>query len=232
MPKYDTSSDSDYEISRHRQQGQGQGRGRLFGRQRPMHQLLGGGKVADVLLWRDPKISAALLIGVTSIWFLFEVVEYNLVSLLCHICITTMLVIFLWYQTSYYMNWNPPNIPELLWKHEAALKETASIFHRKSNQLLAKFLDIACGRDVAGFFLTIISLYILSVIGSCCSFLNLLFLGFLGSLTLPYMYDRYENEVDYLAGRLNKEVKRSYKKFDTNVLNKIPRGPVKDKKRS
>ncbi|KAE8676130.1 Detected protein of unknown function [Hibiscus syriacus] len=53
-----------------------------------MDAILGGGKVADVLLWRNPKVSTALLLGVTTTWFLFEVVEYNFVTLLCHISIT------------------------------------------------------------------------------------------------------------------------------------------------
>lgn len=52
--------------------------------------------VADVLLWRKRNISASLLVGMTVMWFLFEVVEYNFVTLLCHISITTMLVFFIW----------------------------------------------------------------------------------------------------------------------------------------
>ncbi|GLU12971.1 hypothetical protein SLE2022_296240 [Rubroshorea leprosula] len=216
MPKYDSSIHSDY--GKH---------ARLFGRQRPMHQVLGGGKVADVLLWRNKEVSAALLIWVTVIWFLFEVVEYNFVTLVCHVLMATMLVIFVWDKTVGYLNWNPPNIPEFVWKQEAALKEVAWTFHSGSNQLLSVFLNIACGADLAVFLLTVVSLYILSLIGSCFSFLNFLFLGFLSHLTLPYLYDRYEDEVDHFAGTLSWE---AYTKFDSNVLNKIPRGPVKDKK--
>lgn len=48
--------------------------------------------------------------------------------------------------------------------------------------------------------------------------------------TLPALYERYENEVDYLAGKSRKDVKKLYRKFDSNVLDKIPRGPVRGKK--
>ncbi len=48
--------------------------------------------------------------------------------------------------------------------------------------------------------------------------------------TLPVFYERYEEEVDYLATRGNRDLKKLYTKFDSNVLNKIPRGPVKNKK--
>ncbi|MBA0646215.1 hypothetical protein Goklo_014196, partial [Gossypium klotzschianum] len=45
---------------------------RLFGRERPVHHVLGGGKSADVFLWRNKKISAGVLGGATAIWVLFE----------------------------------------------------------------------------------------------------------------------------------------------------------------
>ncbi|XP_022774900.1 reticulon-like protein B9 [Durio zibethinus] len=219
MPIYE-SSESDNETTP---------RVKLFGRQRPMHAILGGGKVADVLLWRNRNASAALLIGVSAIWFLFEVVEYNFVTLLCHISITTMLVIFIWCMTAEYFGWNRPQIPELL-SNEHTFQEVVSNFHLRFNQYLRYFLHIAGGNDPVQFFLVIISLYIISVIGSCFDFVNLLFIGFLCMETLPYLYNRYEREVDYHAGQMTRKVSKMYRWFDSRVLNKIPRGPVKDKK--
>ncbi|KAK8487372.1 hypothetical protein V6N11_021444 [Hibiscus sabdariffa] len=195
MPIFESSSDSDNE---------GTPQLKLFGRHRPVDAILGGGKVADVLLWRDPKVSATLLLGVTMIWFLFEVVEYNLVTLLCHISITTMLVIFIWCISADYFGWNRPNIPELL-SNETAFYEVVSVFHWRFNQFLKIFLHIAGGNDPVNFFLVIISLYITSVIGSYFDFLNLLFLGFVSLGTLSYLYSRYENEVDYHAGRMSRK---------------------------
>jgi len=52
--------------------------------------------VADVLLWKDRNLSAGVLLGATLIWYLFEVVEYNIIPLLCQIAILAMLVIFIW----------------------------------------------------------------------------------------------------------------------------------------
>ncbi|CAH1414722.1 unnamed protein product [Lactuca virosa] len=40
---------------------------KLFGRQKPIHHILGGGKSADVLLWRNKKISAGVLCGATAV---------------------------------------------------------------------------------------------------------------------------------------------------------------------
>jgi hypothetical protein len=52
--------------------------------------------VADIMLWRDRNLSAGILAGATLIWFLFDVAEYNLVTLLCHIALLGMLVLFIW----------------------------------------------------------------------------------------------------------------------------------------
>ncbi|KAM0030402.1 hypothetical protein Hdeb2414_s0018g00536681 [Helianthus debilis subsp. tardiflorus] len=40
---------------------------KLFGRQKPVHHILGGGKPADVLLLRNKKISASVLFGGTAV---------------------------------------------------------------------------------------------------------------------------------------------------------------------
>ncbi|KAJ4713447.1 Reticulon-like protein [Melia azedarach] len=200
---------------------------RLFGRQQPIRAVLGGGKVADILLWENKTVSAALLIGMTVIWFLFEVVEYNFVTLMCHLSITTMLVTFIWFKGAEFFNWNRPKIPETVLS-ESTFREVASTFRAKFNQILSKLLDIACGKDPGLFILAVASLYILSVIGTCFTFLNLLYLGFFCLQTLPFLYDRYEDQVDYLADKEIRRLKKMFKRFNSSVLNKIPRQPVKE----
>lgn len=182
--------------------------------------------MADILLWRDRNFSAALLAGTTLIWFLFEVVEYNFVTLLCHLSITAMLVIFIWQKAAEMFNWEAPQIPPVMFTFD----HVSSTFHRRFNQLLPKLIDIASGRDFGQFILVIIILYVLSVIGSCFSSLNLLYLGLFCMETVPFLYDRYEEEFDMLVGRMVKEMRRVYRRLDAQFLNKIPRGPVKEKK--
>lgn len=47
--------------------------------------------------------------------------------------------------------------------------------------------------------------------------------------TLPVLYQRYKTEVDHLVAKGSDDIKKFYKKVDSNLLNKIPRGPVKTK---
>ncbi|PNX77068.1 reticulon-like protein B2 [Trifolium pratense] len=123
------------------------------------------------------------------VWFLFEVVEYNLVTLLCHILIALMLILFVWHNAAGLITWRLPNIYDL-----EIPDYTVRFLHNKFNFFLRKFYDIATGKDLRFFFV------------------------------------RYEHEVDYLASKGNQDVKRLFNKLDSTVLNRIPRGPVKEKK--
>lgn len=61
--------------------------------------------VADILLWRSKYLPAGILAGATTIWFLFEVVEYPFLTLMCHISIIAMLVVFVWSNVAAPMDW-------------------------------------------------------------------------------------------------------------------------------
>ncbi|KAB5524398.1 hypothetical protein DKX38_022147 [Salix brachista] len=242
MPIY--SSDSDNETMPQT---------KLFGRQRSIRSVLGGGQVADVLLWENKKVSAALSVGMTVLWLLFEVAEYNFVTLFCHISIAAMLIIFIWFTTADFFNWyiyiimillifisriifavvnpnqNPPRIPGSI-LDKSTFNEFAFTFHERSNQALSKFIDIARGKEPALFFMAIFFLLMLSVIGNYFTFLNFLYICFVCLQTLPFLHNKFEDEVEMYAGKLIRQVKKMFRRFDSSVLNKIPRGPVKEKK--
>lgn len=51
---------------------------------------------ADVFLWRNKKVSAGVLGGATATWVLFELLQYHLLTLVCHILVGVLAVLFLW----------------------------------------------------------------------------------------------------------------------------------------
>jgi len=59
---------------------------------------------ADVLLWRNKKISAGVLTGATAIWVLFEWLNYHLLSLVCFALALGMLAQFVWINASGLIN--------------------------------------------------------------------------------------------------------------------------------
>ncbi|KAJ0989193.1 hypothetical protein J5N97_007549 [Dioscorea zingiberensis] len=202
---------------------------KLFGRERPLHELLGGGRVADLALWRNKQSSGGVLAAASVIWILFEVMEYNFLTLLCHILITVMLSIFIWANASALLDKAPPKIPDIILSGKA-FKEVALAFQVELNKFLSFLHDIATGKDLKLFLMTIAGLWIVSVMGNYFNPLNLLYFGYLCFQTLPALYEQYEDNVDSLAYQGVHDLKKLFKRFDEDVLKKIPRGPVKDKK--
>lgn len=49
--------------------------------------------------------------------------------------------------------------------------------------------------------------------------------------TVPVLYEKYEDQVDALSERATIEIKKQYVVFDSRVLSKIPKGPLKEKKK-
>ncbi|KAF5478167.1 hypothetical protein F2P56_004751 [Juglans regia] len=203
---------------------------RLFGREKPVHTVFGGGKPADVFLWRNKKISAGVLGGATAAWILFELLEYHLLTLVCHILILILSILFLWSNASTFIYKRPPHIPEF---HipEKPLLQFAAALRIEINRAFVVLRDIASGRDLKKFLYAIAGLWVLSILGNWCNFLTLFYIAFVLLQTLPVFYEKYEVQVDSFAEKAHAEIKKQYAVFDAKVLSKIPRGPLKDKKK-
>ncbi|PIN20185.1 Reticulon [Handroanthus impetiginosus] len=218
-PKRETAPSSDKEeISR------------LFVDEKPVHQVFGEGKPADIFLWRNKKISAAVVGGATAVWVLFELLEYHLLTLVCHISILGLSLMFLWSNASIFISKRPPHIPQVRLPEDPFL-EVASTLQFAINSAFAALREIAAGRDLKKFLLVVFVLWALSIVGSCCSFLTLLYIVFVLLHTVPVLYEKYDDKIDALAEKALIEIKKQYAVFDAKVLSKIPRGPL-DKKRA
>ncbi|CDP08746.1 unnamed protein product [Coffea canephora] len=204
---------------------------RLFGREKPVHQVFGGGKPADVFLWRNKRISAAVLGGATAVWVLFELLEYHLLTLVCHILILALAILFLWSNATTFINKSPPRIPEVRLSEEPFLQVAAAV-RFEINRALAVLREIASGRDLKKFLAVVSGLWFFSILGSYCNFLTLFYITFVLLHTLPVLYEKYEDKVDSFAEKAMIEIRKKYAVFDEKVLSKIPRGPSKDKKRA
>jgi len=202
---------------------------RLFGREQPIHKALGGGKPADVFLWRNRNISAGVLGGATAIWILFELLGYHLLTFVCHGLIFSLGVLFLWSNASSFINKLPPRIPEVIIPEDLVVNIALSTRY-EINRAFANLRQIALGRDIKKFLMVIAGLWLLSVLGSCCNFLTLVYIVFVVLHTVPVLYEKYEDRIDSYGEKGWVEIKKQYAVFDEKVLSKVPRGPAKDKK--
>jgi len=202
---------------------------RLFGREKPVHTLFGGGKSADVILWRNKQTSAGVLAGATVMWLLFEWLGYYLLTLICHVLILGITILFVWSNASAFINKQPVRIPQISFS-EKVFQDVASALRFEINRLFTVIHDVASGRDLKKFLMVVAGLWILSVIGSWANFLTLFYVAFVFAHTVPVLYEKYEDQVDAFTFKAMDEAKKHYGTFDAKVLSKIPRGPLKDKK--
>ncbi|KAG6783942.1 hypothetical protein POTOM_009624 [Populus tomentosa] len=212
---------------------------RLFGRQKPVHHLLGGGKSADVLLWRNKKISAGVLTGATAIWVLFEWLNYHLLSLICFALALGMLAQFVWINASGLMNRSPSQVPRLVLPDDIFVSIGRSI-GAEVNRALLFLQDLSCGGNLkqflavaigsSKFLQAIASLWVAAIIGSWCNFLTVMYIGFVAAHTLPVLYERYEDQVDDFVYKAFDQLRNNYQKLDAGVLSRIPKGKFNGKK--
>lgn len=198
---------------------------RLFGREKPVHHLLGGGKSADVLLWRNKKISASFLTGATIIWVLFEWLNYNFISLLCFVLVLGLLAQFLWSNASSMFNSTPSQVPRVAVPEELFVN-IATVIGNEVNRGLRFLQDVSCEGNLKTFLIVVVSLWAGSVIGSWCNFLTVIYIGIVAAHTLPVLYERYEDEVDNFVLKVFGQIQNNYRKLDAGVL----KGKLKVKK--
>ncbi|KAJ7965031.1 Reticulon-like protein [Quillaja saponaria] len=202
---------------------------RLFGRQKPVHHLLGGGKSADILLWRNKKISSSVLAVATAIWVLFEWLNYHFLTLVCFSVVLVMLAQFFWSNASAFLNRSPSKVPRLVLPKDLFVNISLTA-GAEVNRALGFLQDVACGGNLKQFLVVVASLWAAAVIGSWCNFLTVIYIGFVAAHTLPVLYERYDDQVDGFASRVLDQLQKHYRKLDSGVLSKIPKGKFKAKK--
>ncbi|XP_058075238.1 reticulon-like protein B5 [Magnolia sinica] len=202
---------------------------RLFGRQQPVHAVLGGGKSADIILWRNKQISAGILISATTIWLLFEWLGYHLLTFVCHALMLSLGILFCWSGASSAINKAPPKFPEVVLPEDLFVSIALSL-RFEINRAFATFRNVAAGRDLKKLLMVVTGLWILSVVGSWFTFLTLFYLVFVILHTVPVLYEKHEDLVDTFAKKAMVEINKQYAVLDAKVLRKLPMGPFKVKK--
>ncbi|XP_062153334.1 reticulon-like protein B8 isoform X2 [Alnus glutinosa] len=202
---------------------------RLFGRQKPVYNLLGGGKSADVLLWRNKKVSASFLTGATAIWVLFEWLEYHCLTLVFFALVLGMLAQFIWSNASGLFSRSQTKVPRLVLPEEIFVNIAITI-SAEVNRALSFLQDVASGGNIKQLLVVLASLWAAAVLGSWFSFLTVLYVGIVAAHTLPVFYERYEDQVDSFVYKVLQQIQDNYRKLDDGVLSKIPKGKLKGKK--
>lgn len=202
---------------------------RLFNRQKSVHEILGGGIVADVMLWRRRNASVGILVGAAVAWILFEKSGYTLLSLLANVLLLLVTILFVWATAAALISRPPPPLPELELS-EDMVNGTAASIRSRINFLLMVAHDIALGKDPKLFLKVAVCLWLISTIGGWFDFLTLGYTSLVIFLTIPALYEKYEDQVDRYADIAYNEFRKLFTQFNVHVISKMPKNFPKGKK--
>ncbi|XP_021737944.1 reticulon-like protein B16 [Chenopodium quinoa] len=201
---------------------------RLFGRQKPMHQIMGGGQAADVILWKKWHLSCGVIVVATVAWLLFEQSGLPFLSVSSDVLLILIVLQFLRSNYAVVTNRQLEELPELELSEDLVTSAAAS-FRVKVNYFLLMAHDITLGKDFRLFFKVVAALWLFSVVGSLFSFFTLAYVGTIIFVTIPALYSRYEEKIDKFAGFVHQRFSRQYKVVDEDIVRRLSRSTSKDK---
>ncbi|KAL8102254.1 reticulon-like protein B12 [Apium graveolens] len=168
---------------------------RLFNRERDVHEIFGGGLVADLMLWKHKNLNQGILIVAFAAWVVFERSGYTLVTFVSAVLLLLFSILFLWAKSAAIVNRPAPPLPDFYLSEETVSK-AASFIRKHINALLSISQDIALGKDTQMFMRVATYLLLISVIGCLMDFVTLGYISLVIVLTVPALYERYEDQID------------------------------------
>ncbi|CAN8279231.1 unnamed protein product [Cochlearia groenlandica] len=186
---------------------------KLFNREKTIHEILGGGIVADVILWKEKNVSVGIVTVTISSWMVFESFAYTIFTLISSVLLLLLAILFLWSKSASILNRPSPPLPEFQISEEMA-EEASKLLRVHVNNLLQVSHDIAMGRDTELFIKVAVSLFLVSFFGSLMDFQTLCHTCVLAVMTVPAFYERYENQIEGSLVFIYKKAKEIYLRFE------------------
>ncbi|XP_021897410.1 reticulon-like protein B12 [Carica papaya] len=204
---------------------------RLFNRQRTVHEILGGGLAADVMLWRRKNLTVGILLVTLAAWMVFEKSGYTLLSLVSSVLLLLIVILFLWAKSAAILNRPAPPLPELHLSEEI-VNEVSAFIRTHLNNLLSVSQDIALGKNPRMFFRVAAYLWLISFVGGLTDFLTLAYTSLVIILTIPALYDRYEDYIDRYVMVGYRKVHHLFSKFNVECIGRVRKWVLEKKKLS
>ncbi|KAL5072842.1 hypothetical protein RYX36_011826 [Vicia faba] len=193
---------------------------RLFNRERTLHQILGAGQVADLILWRRKNQTVMILLVTLAAFVVFERSGYTLLSLVSSVLLLLVVILFLWAKSAAILNRPAPPLPQLHLSDEMT-NEIAAFIQTRVNNLFSVSHDIALGKDSRLFLKVAAYLWLISVVGGFTDFLTLAYTSLFILLTLPALYERYEDYIDRFVLKCYNKLCQLYRKISEEYIIRV-----------
>ncbi|KAF2546800.1 hypothetical protein F2Q70_00022945 [Brassica cretica] len=179
-------------------------------------------RIADLLLWRNRTGAVIVLVSSTVFWFLFERAGYNLLSFVSNVLLLLVAILFLWAKSASLLNRPLPPVPNMEIPEEFAVKAADDI-RVWINRVLSIASDITIARNPIRLLQVSLVLWAISYVGTFINSLTLVYIGILLSLSVPLVYEKYQDHID---DKLN-----STSKVIRSISMKIPMMPLSKEKK-
>lgn len=180
------------------------------------------GKSANVVLWKRWQVSCGTIVVATVAWLLVECSGLSFLSLCSDVMLILIVLLFLQANFAVFRNEKLQKLPKLVLSEEMVNNAAAS-FHIKVNHALLMAHDITFGKDFKLFFKVVVCLWLLSGIAYTVSFFTLAYVGIILSVTVPVLYNKYQEHVDLFTGLIRQSVWKHYNLVDESVIGRIRR---------
>ncbi|XP_039047258.1 reticulon-like protein B10 [Hibiscus syriacus] len=194
-----------------------------------VHKAVGGGRVADLLLWRRWCSGAMLLVSATTMYYLFEIAGYDFLPFVANVLLLFVVILFFWAKSASLLNRPLPPIPNMEIS-ERTIGMVSDELHGWINCVLAIAHDITIGRNLKLFIKVAVGLWFVSFIGSLVNFLTLVYIGVIFILSVPLVYDKFQHQIDEKLSVADRTIQEQFRKIDETVLSRLPFFSNKEKK--
>ncbi|XP_020218229.1 3beta-hydroxysteroid-dehydrogenase/decarboxylase [Cajanus cajan] len=173
------------------------------GKQSKADKLLGGGKVADILLWRDEKKSFTYFLVMVLLFYWFFLSGRTFISSAARLLLFATLVFYgHGFLPSKLFGLHIQRIPMSCFKiSDTVVKDSVTTTVYIWNKVFQNIRGLAQGDDWSTFFKIAVFLYVLKLILS--KLLTILIgIGLVFSFMAFFVYEQYESEIDGLVDNL------------------------------
>ncbi|XP_023735332.1 3beta-hydroxysteroid-dehydrogenase/decarboxylase [Lactuca sativa] len=181
----------------------------VLNEQSKMEELLGGGEVAAILLWRDERKSFVCFCGVVSVFYWFFLSERTIVS---SIALMLLVITIFLYGHASFSDANPQMSTQLsrylrFEVSETGMKSCVKVIANIWNEVGRVTRSLAQGKDWNLFSKVVASLYLFKLL-IVNSFPNSLGVALAFSFIMFFVYEQYEEEIDGVIGILMELVRQ------------------------
>ncbi|CAI0396999.1 unnamed protein product [Linum tenue] len=173
------------------------------------HKLLGSGKVAKILLWRDMKITLTWLLVIAFLFYWFLLSERTLISSLAKLLqLVTVILYFCFMAPIKMCLFTKKNQPASWFQNsESMAKDLVTFMTYIWNRAILSTKLLAQGRDWSRCSKILLSVYLGKIL-MMRSVTGTLGVAMIIAFTMFYVYEQYELQIDALTRVLQRRVKK------------------------